>query len=78
MGLSARDLLDTTPTRPAVPTFAEYVPVVAAAVGNGTRRVYGSYWNRDNRQRSRMVGRLRARTPPGGGPRWPGNAAGQP
>ncbi|MGH3611865.1 MAG: hypothetical protein ACRDRK_04470 [Pseudonocardia sp.] len=46
MGLSARDLLDTAPTRPAVPTFAEYVPVVAAAVGNGTRRVYGSYWNR--------------------------------
>lgn len=46
MGLSARDLLDTAPTRPPVPTFAEYVPVVAAAVGNGTRRVYGSYWNR--------------------------------
>ncbi len=28
-----------------MPTFAEYVPVVAAAVSNGTRRAYGSYWN---------------------------------
>ena len=26
--------------------FAEYVPVVAAAVSAGTRRAYGSYWNR--------------------------------
>ena len=46
MGLSPQDLLDTAPTRPPVPTFAEYVPVVAAAVGPGTCRVYGSYWNR--------------------------------
>lgn len=46
MGLSPQDLLDTAPTRPPVPTFAEYVPVVAAAVGPGTRRVYRSYWNR--------------------------------
>ena len=29
-----------------VPTFAEYVPVVSAAVSDGTRRAYGSYWNR--------------------------------
>jgi hypothetical protein len=29
-----------------VPTFAEYVPVVSAAVTAGTRRAYGSYWNR--------------------------------
>lgn len=29
-----------------MPTFAEYVPVVAAAVSAGTRRAYGSYWNR--------------------------------
>ena len=29
-----------------MPTFAEYVPVVAAAVSEGTRRAYGSYWNR--------------------------------
>jgi integrase/recombinase XerC len=29
-----------------VPTFAEYVPVVSAAASAGTRRAYGSYWNR--------------------------------
>jgi site-specific recombinase XerD len=29
-----------------VPTFAEYVPVVSAAVSAGTHRAYGSYWNR--------------------------------
>lgn len=46
MGLSPQDLLDTAPARAPVPTFAEYVPVVAAAVGTGTRRVYGSYRNR--------------------------------
>ena len=46
LGLSAADLLAGPPPRRAVPTFAEYVPVVAAAVGAGTRRVYGSYWNR--------------------------------
>jgi integrase/recombinase XerC len=32
--------------RAVVPTFAEYVPVVSAAVSAGTRRAYGSYWNR--------------------------------
>ena len=32
--------------RPSVPTFAEYIPIVSAAVTEGTRRVYGSYWNR--------------------------------
>jgi hypothetical protein len=29
-----------------VPTFGEYVPVVSAAVSPGTRRAYGSCWNR--------------------------------
>ena len=29
-----------------MPTFADYVPVVSAAVTGGTRRAYGSYWNR--------------------------------
>jgi catechol 2,3-dioxygenase-like lactoylglutathione lyase family enzyme len=33
-------------SRPPVPTFAEYVPVVSATVGASTRRVYGSYWSR--------------------------------
>jgi hypothetical protein len=32
--------------RTRVPTFAEYVSVVSAAVSAGTRRAYGSYWNR--------------------------------
>jgi site-specific recombinase XerD len=45
MGLSLDDL--TAPRdRAAVPTFAEYVPVVSAAVTDGTRKAYGSYWNR--------------------------------
>ena len=46
MGLTPADLAAVPPPRLEVPTFAEYVPVVAAAVSNGTRRAYGSYWNR--------------------------------
>ncbi|HVB46253.1 MAG TPA: site-specific integrase [Streptosporangiaceae bacterium] len=46
MGLSPADLLAVPRERPAAPTFAEYVPVVSAAVTAGTRRAYGSYWNR--------------------------------
>jgi len=46
MGLSAADLTAARQERPAVPTFAEYIPVVSAAVTAGTRRAYGSYWNR--------------------------------
>lgn len=46
LGLSAADLLAAALSRPAVPSFADYVPVVAGAVNAGTRRVYGSYWNR--------------------------------
>jgi hypothetical protein len=33
-----------------MPTFAEYVPVVSAAVTDGTRRAYGTYWNRVTEQ----------------------------
>jgi integrase/recombinase XerC len=45
MGISPADL--TAPReRAQLPTFAEYVPVVSAAVTAGTRRAYGSYWNR--------------------------------
>ena len=40
------DLVAVPQDRPPVPTFAEYVPVVSAAVSAGTRRAYGSYWNR--------------------------------
>lgn len=46
MGLSPEDLLAAPAARPPVPTFAEYIPIVSAAVTDGTRHVYGSYWNR--------------------------------
>ena len=46
MGLSPADLTAVPRDRPVVPTFAEYVPVVSAAVTAGTRRAYGPYWNR--------------------------------
>jgi integrase/recombinase XerC len=46
MGLTPADLAAVPQVRKPVPTFAEYVPVVSAAVSAGTRRAYGSYWNR--------------------------------
>jgi integrase/recombinase XerC len=50
MGLTAADLAAVPQHRLPVPTFAEYVPVVSAAVSAGTRRAYGSYWNRVTEQ----------------------------
>jgi integrase/recombinase XerC len=46
MGLSPADLVAAPRDHKVVPTFAGYVPVVSAAVSAGTRRAYGSYWNR--------------------------------
>ncbi|MFD8497872.1 tyrosine-type recombinase/integrase [Amycolatopsis sp. NPDC059657] len=46
MGLSVEDLIAAPTQRPQLPTFAEYIPIVSAAVTDGTRRVYGSYWDR--------------------------------
>ncbi|WP_307831378.1 tyrosine-type recombinase/integrase [Nucisporomicrobium flavum] len=46
MGISVADLLQATGVRPTVPTFVEYVPVVQAAVGPGSRKVYGTYWRK--------------------------------
>lgn len=46
LGISAADLLAVAKEHPPAPTFATYVPIVIAAVGEGSRRVYGSYWNR--------------------------------
>src|SRR5689334_403045 len=46
MGISPADLLHAAASRPPAPRFAEYIPTVSAAVSAGTRRVYGSYWNR--------------------------------
>src|SRR6266568_5157625 len=46
LGLSPADLLGEPTPALAVPTFAIYVPVVSAAVSDGARRCYFSYWNR--------------------------------
>jgi hypothetical protein len=47
LGITAQDLLDGRPAeRTPMPTFRTYIPIVSAAVTDGTRRVYGSYWNR--------------------------------
>lgn len=46
LGVSAVDLLGEASSRASVPTFAEYVPVVSGATSAGTRKAYGSYWNR--------------------------------
>ena len=47
MGVTPADLLATnTADAPVVPTFADYIPTVAATVSPGTLRAYGSYWNR--------------------------------
>ena len=46
LGVSPADLLAASQDRAPAPTFAEYIPIVSAAVADGTRRVYGSYWNR--------------------------------
>lgn len=46
LGVSPADLLQVAAPRSPAPTFAEYVPVVSAAVGAGARKTYGTYWNR--------------------------------
>ena len=50
MGLSLDDLTAAPRQRPSVPAFADHVPVVSAAVTDGTRKAYGSYWNRVTEQ----------------------------
>ena len=50
MGLSPDDLTAATRQRLPMPTFADYVPVVSAAVTDGTRKAYGTYWNRITEQ----------------------------
>ncbi|WP_344931378.1 site-specific integrase [Saccharopolyspora gregorii] len=46
MGLSPEDLVAHPEPEQIAPTFADYIPKVAQAVSAGTKRVYGSYWNR--------------------------------
>lgn len=50
MGISLADLLDAPVAKPSVPTFAEYIPVVRSAIGETTRPLYDTYWNRVLRQ----------------------------
>jgi integrase/recombinase XerC len=46
MGVNPADLLATPAERSGVPVFEDYIPKVSGAVSDGTRRVYGPYWNR--------------------------------
>jgi hypothetical protein len=46
LGITPEDLVAAPVERPPMPTFAEYVPIVAATVTPGTLRTYGSYWDR--------------------------------
>jgi hypothetical protein len=60
MGLSLDDLTAAPSSRPPVPTFAEYVPVVAATVTPGTwtsrrRRRPSSSWPTSRRTRCRAA-----------------------
>jgi hypothetical protein len=41
--------------RAGVPTFAEYVPIGSGAVSDGTRKAYGTYWNRVVEQWGRQL-----------------------
>jgi hypothetical protein len=45
MGISLDDLVQTGPQAP-MPTFADYVPKVRAAVSAGLLKAYGTYWNK--------------------------------
>jgi integrase/recombinase XerC len=51
MGLSPDDLTAAPSQRPAVPSSADYVPVVSATATSGTRKAYGFYWSRVTEQR---------------------------
>ncbi|MFI5589993.1 hypothetical protein ACIA5G_33435 [Amycolatopsis sp. NPDC051758] len=46
MGIAPADLLTEPVERPQVPTFADYIPVVARAVSAAKARSYSSYWRR--------------------------------
>ncbi len=46
MGINPADLMRAPADSPRAPAFADHIPRVSGAVSSGTRRVYGSYWNR--------------------------------
>jgi integrase len=46
LGITPEQLMEASADDAAIPTFAQYIPQVAAATSPGTLRVYQSYWNR--------------------------------
>jgi hypothetical protein len=46
IGITPDELIASGSLRPTAPTFAEYIPVVAAAVTTSSRCAYSSYWKR--------------------------------
>lgn len=47
LGITPQELIHDPPAeRRRPPTFAEFVPTVAALVSSGTRKCYGPYWNK--------------------------------
>jgi integrase/recombinase XerC len=47
LGVTPADLVAATAAaRPVVPTFAQFIPQVAAATSEGTLKAYGPYWKR--------------------------------
>jgi hypothetical protein len=64
MGLSPDDLTTATRQRLPIPTFADYVPVVSAAVTDGTRRAYGTCRSSPEAATSRSGTYLRERRSP--------------
>jgi integrase len=46
IGITVDDLAADSSPVPTIPTFDEYIPQVAVAVAEGTRKVYETYWNR--------------------------------
>ncbi|MFE9751694.1 tyrosine-type recombinase/integrase [Saccharothrix saharensis] len=48
LGVSPEALVASQPAAPSreVPTIGEWVPVVSGLVGEGTRKLYSTYWNR--------------------------------
>lgn len=47
LGVTPEDLIaGMADTQAAVPTFADFIPHVAAAASAGTLKAYGTYWNR--------------------------------
>ncbi len=50
MGVDPADLVGEPRRRKPVPTIDEYIPVVAATLGESTRQTYMTYWNRTSAQ----------------------------